>query len=246
MSEQPSDTELLEHAHPYALDAMSEVDRRRVEALLDAAEAAQADAFRAIVRDIRDTLADLTAVDAREAPPELEARIQRALDRQLGLLSGPPASVTALRRIPPGVRWLAAAALVAALALGAVAVIDAVRQPDSGTLTAQQVRTRDDARSAGVPITGGGTADVISSRELDAAVLTFDALPTPPDGRVYQLWLIPEGGQPRSAGVLTTVPTDRAPLLIRLDSARVLAVSIEPVGGSTQPTTDPIVAVPLA
>lgn len=242
MSELPADSDLLEHAYPYALDALTASDRAHLESLLDRAEPAQADSFRRTVRDIRDTLADLTVLDAHDAPPDLESRIQHALDRQLGTA---PTPVTPLRRIPPRALGLAAAALVAILALAGVAVINAVRQPDSTAITAQQVLTHDDARSAATPVTGGGTASVVFSPELDSAVVTFDAVPTAPAGQTYQLWLIPEGGQPLSAGVLPTLPTDRSPLLIRLDSARTLALSVEPDGGSAQPTTAPIAAVPL-
>ncbi|UGT44954.1 anti-sigma factor [Nocardia yamanashiensis] len=244
MSELPADSDLLEHAYPYALDALTASDRAHLESLLDRAEPAQADSFRRTVRDIRDTLADLTVLDAHDAPPDLESRIQHALDRQLGTTA--PAPVTPLRRIPPRALGLAAAALVAILALAGVAVINAARQPDSTTITAQQVLTHGDARSAATPVTGGGTASLVFSPELDAAVVTFDAVPTAPQGQTYQLWLIPEGGQPRSAGVLPALPTARTPLLVPLDSARTLALSVEPDGGSAQPTTTPIAAVTLA
>ncbi|WP_067713911.1 anti-sigma factor [Nocardia yamanashiensis] len=244
MSELPADSDLLEHAYPYALDALTASDRAQLESLLDRAESAEADSFRRTVRAIRDTLADLTVLDARDAPPDLESRIQHALDRQLGITA--PAPVTPLCRIPPRMLGLAAAALVAILALAGVAVINAVRQPDSTAVTAQQVLTHGDVRSAATPVTGGGTASVVFSLELDSAVVTFDAVPTAPAGQTYQLWLIPEGGQPRSAGVLPTLPTDRSPLLIRLDAARTLALSVEPDGGSAQPTTAPIAAVVVA
>lgn len=57
------------------------------------------------------------------------------------------------------------------------------------------------------------------------------------EGRTYQLWQI-RGGQPVSLGVF-----DQAGLLTQpLGEGATLAVSVEPVGGSPQPTTKPLFA----
>ncbi|WP_067535646.1 anti-sigma factor [Nocardia crassostreae] len=232
-------------AQPYALDALTAVERQAVDELLSRATDAEAAAFRNTVRDIRDTLADMTIVDAHDAPPGLEASIQRALDRQLDAAPSatPPRATSSARTATLGHRraltWIAAAAAVAALVIGGLIVKDLSQHRDPETITAEQVRTEADALS------GGGTVTVDTSRLLNAALVFFDAVPAPPPGHAYQLWLIPDGGPPRSAGVPETLPTERAPLLMRPGDARALAVSIEPVGGSAQPTTDPIVAIPL-
>jgi len=66
-------------------------------------------------------------------------------------------------------------------------------------------------------------------------------------GRTPELWLIPAGGKPISLGVIARdKPTSialRADLLARLDATALLAVSVEPDGGSpTGQPTGPVVA----
>ncbi|WP_280333088.1 anti-sigma factor [Nocardia wallacei] len=233
------DADLLDLAYPYALDALPPDDRRAVENMLDDAESGVADDFRATVRELRETLAMMTVVDAVPAPAGLEAAVQRALDRELER----PARAFGLAR---RTRWLAAAAAVV-VAVGAAAGITVYRSQShrSGEVTAQHIIEQPDARASVVPVSGGGTATVQLSRRLDAAVVSFDTVAAPPADRTYQLWLISGTGQVRSAGVLTGLPTARSPLLVHVGDAVQLALSIEPAGGSPAPTTDPLVGVPL-
>lgn len=239
MPDHSPDADLLEYAYPYALDALPDTEREALEERVRNADTAAAAEFRATVRDVRETLASLTIVDAHPAPPRVEESLQAALDRQSG-------SVTPLpRRVRP-MRWLAAAAaLIVALGIGAVITMDLAPHRDRATVTAQELRAEPDARETSRPVTGGGTATVIASPRLDIALLSFGEVPAAPATRTYQLWLIPQDGQPVSAGVLPTLPTANDPMLLRLNHAQLVALSLEPAGGSVLPTTDPVVAVPL-
>ncbi|WP_306357759.1 MULTISPECIES: anti-sigma factor [unclassified Nocardia] len=238
MPDRSPDTDLLDLAYPYALDALSDEERAAVEERVRTADAAAATAFRDSVRDIRETLAALTVVDAHPAPDHVEASVQAALDRQLS------AAAPAARTWP--VRWLAAAAvLILAIGVGAFLAVDRAQQRDSGAVTAQRVLAEPDARQTRASVTGGGDIVVTTSARLDAAAVSFDAVPAAPPNHTYQLWLIPEGGQPVSAGVLDALPAADDPAVVPLDHADLLALSVEPTGGSDQPTTDPVVAVPL-
>ena len=73
------------------------------------------------------------------------------------------------------------------------------------------------------------------------------APPAPPVAMVYELWVVPEAGDPRSMGLLpTTAGIQRLDLsagaLAALPDARALAISIEPPGGSpTGLPTGPVV-----
>ena len=73
-------------------------------------------------------------------------------------------------------------------------------------------------------------------------------LPPLPSGRAYQLWIVRPGAI-TSAG-LGPAGADAAGRWTRfLDGVRpgdTVAVSVEPLGGSPQPTTTPIVALPTA
>ncbi|WP_327146063.1 anti-sigma factor [Nocardia sp. NBC_01327] len=236
--------DLLELAIPYALDALADTEREEVEQRLSRADEPVAADFRATVRDIREAMASMTVVDARPAPPELEAALQRALDRQIAESgTGATQAIPLRRRRAVTLRWIAAAAVVVAIALGTTIAVHRSGSTDSGAVTASQVLTHSDTRAATEELTGGGTVTVNASRELDAATVSFAAVPAAPADHTYQLWLLPEGGQPKSAGIVTSLPTDRAPMLMRLDHAQGIALSVEPAGGSDQPTTTPLVAV---
>jgi anti-sigma-K factor RskA len=71
-------------------------------------------------------------------------------------------------------------------------------------------------------------------------------LPTPEQGRVYELWFQPsEGADMRPAG--TFVPTNGTVVApVQLGTSFVaVAMSIEPPGGSLRPTTKPIFVTPV-
>jgi len=68
----------------------------------------------------------------------------------------------------------------------------------------------------------------------------------PPAGRVYQLWTI--SGETAAPGP-TFVPKDGSVLArvkVPLAGSDLMAVTIEPEGGSTRPTTEPIFTAPVA
>ncbi|MGK8522754.1 RskA family anti-sigma factor [Nocardia asteroides] len=75
----PCRADLLDLAYPYAMDAVAEIERRRIENRVDHADSDTATAFAAAVRGIRETLAALSAAEAVNPPPTLEARILGAM-----------------------------------------------------------------------------------------------------------------------------------------------------------------------
>ena len=58
-----------------------------------------------------------------------------------------------------------------------------------------------DAQFRSVSVPGGGTMTVAISRRLGDGVVLMENLPRPPDGKVYQLWLI-AGNRPTSIAVM--------------------------------------------
>ncbi|MDN5780734.1 MAG: anti-sigma factor [Luteimonas sp.] len=86
---------------------------------------------------------------------------------------------------------------------------------------------------------------------LDAANGTVTMVPVPAQadaqGRVAELWLIPEGGAPRSLGLVSTEKahsvTVPQPLRAALKTGSTLAITLEPPGGAPQGVpTGPIIA----
>jgi anti-sigma-K factor RskA len=88
------------------------------------------------------------------------------------------------------------------------------------------------------------TATVTMSRSANTMEFLSNGLTRHP-GRTYQLWLIGPSG-PRSAGLFQTADGRHPPKLIAgPGDATALAVTEEPAGGSAQPTTRPLMTMPL-
>jgi anti-sigma-K factor RskA len=79
-------------------------------------------------------------------------------------------------------------------------------------------------------------------------VLMATNLPTLPEGRTFQMWLIPKSGVPTPAGLFEA--TGGSAVHIRTGAvtaadATAVAVSVEPSAGSPAPTTTPIVVAAI-
>ncbi len=75
-------------------------------------------------------------------------------------------------------------------------------------------------------------------------MVTFTDLPAAPSHRNYQLWLMSPTGAARSVGLLSTAPSTPI-LLTGLTGEFQVGMTIEPIGGSTQPTTAPVMIAAL-
>jgi anti-sigma-K factor RskA len=85
---------------------------------------------------------------------------------------------------------------------------------------------------------------LIADPNSDSAVLVISGLATLESGKTYQVWLIDSNG-PRSAGLLSVDSKGQAVLILTSDAAinsfKSLGISVEPNGGSQQPTGDIVV-----
>lgn len=75
------------------------------------------------------------------------------------------------------------------------------------------------------------------------------SLPRLEPGRIFQMWVIPTGGKPVSAGTFQSQPDSSAVYIWNgtVDSsASAVAVTVEPSGGSAQPTTTPFIIAALS
>jgi len=71
------------------------------------------------------------------------------------------------------------------------------------------------------------------------ATLSVSGLAAAPDGKTYEAWVIPAGHVPRSAGLFSG-STSAMRLSGVVPQHAVVAVTVEPAGGSNKPTTQPI------
>jgi anti-sigma-K factor RskA len=92
---------------------------------------------------------------------------------------------------------------------------------------------------------GDATATIIVSRELDrAAIETSDMAPAP-DGQDYQLWFAQADGTMTPAGLMPDTEDPAMVLPDELGDAVGVGITMEPEGGSPQPTSEPMVIVPF-
>lgn len=240
---EPMSSDLGALAAPYALHALSESERADVDSRIATAPPAVAQAFADEVRDVRETMAVVSAATAAEPPAELRARLLA----EVGNVK--PAPVQQLRPPARARSWqriALAAAAVLAVGLGALGIGIALR-PTYSPSTAEQVFAAPDVRTVSGDIPGGGTATVVFSRDKDAGVLVMNNVTPPQPGTVYQMWLI-DGEGPHSAGTMDpqAVAPSTTAVLPGLGDSRTLAFTVEPPGGSGQPTSAPFATLPLA
>lgn len=114
-----------------------------------------------------------------------------------------------------------------------------------------RVLTAPDARTGSVPLGDGAGGTVVVSRSEDRAAFLASGLPELPGGKVYQLWF-DDGGTMRSAGLLPLAAgpgtgTAAGAVLMegRVGAAGGVGITVEPAGGSPQPTTEPLGLVEL-
>lgn len=81
-------------------------------------------------------------------------------------------------------------------------------------------------------------------------LLIASNLPALAPGRTYQMWVIPKGGAPRPAGLFQADARGGAVHILQgavdVAGTGAMAISVEPAGGSAQPTTTPIIVAPVA
>lgn len=217
----------------YAVDALDELERIAFERhLVGCADC------RAEVASLRETTALLAETTLVAPPAGLRDRVLRDVARVRPLPPAPAAPAARHGRL----RLLVAAAAAVVL-VGAGAVV--WQQPwedgtTQGPTVAQQVFEAPDAKSTSLDFPGGASATVTHSDSLDRAVIVTDEMPPPPSGKVYQLWLDQPGRGMVSAGLMPVKPDQTVVLDGEAATATGAGITVEPEGGSTEPTGEPI------
>ena len=246
-------TEIHTLAGAYALDALTEIERAGF-----ARHVAECQACATEVAELTETASRLSAPAWETPPPRMRDAVlaEVAQTRQVTAGSAHRTERTAHSDVQ---RWqrrtaLALAAGVVALAgMGTVVLVQEQRVGDAQQ-QAQQLQDAQtqlaaigaagDAEFRSVSVPGGGTMTVAISRQLGDGVVLMENLPRPPDGKVYQLWLI-EGSQPTSIAVMADGQVSGSALIDSLGTADSIGVTLEPSGGSARPTLPTVTGVML-
>lgn len=250
--------EMLEHVALYALGVLPAPEAAAVRSLIQSDPDAQ--------REYAELRAVADAVGLSADEPVDSARTARMKERLLARVHDDLAP-TPLRRRAANPAWLWGSGLAAAVALifaGVTVVQDVAlrgqlaqvqrraddlrgelaqsnRVAERGRLTLSDL-TAPDAKRYDVP---QGRVVVHGPR----VVFALQGLPQLPRGRVYQAWTAPSAAGPMQPSV-TFVPNAEGVAVVALpvDARRVgvVAVSVEPEGGSRAPTTAPTFVRPLS
>ncbi|KKB99045.1 anti-sigma factor [Mycolicibacter arupensis] len=228
---EPNSFDLLALATPYALDAVSDAERREIERGVADAPAAVARAFGAEVSAVQETMAAVAATTAAQPSPALRESV---LGRAAKL------SATRSRWRTAGIA--AAAALVVGLA--AFGVGNQLR-PTAPQSVSDRVLAAPDVESVSTPL-ATGTATVLFSRERSAGVLVMNNVPPPEPGTVYQMWLLsPRGATLAGTMDAAAVAPSTTAEIPSLGDSTALGFTVEPDPGSREPTGQMIVEIPL-
>jgi anti-sigma-K factor RskA len=239
-------------AGAYALDALADDEREVFEQhLLTCAECAQE------VRGLRAAAAELSHLTATSPPPQLRAAVLGAVARSRPL----PPLVDASRADHGNVRQLRPArgqtlwqGVAAACALIAIVVSvwgysehrQAQRAASARSSVVQSLLAAPDVRAATTAMKQGqGT--LIYSRSESRLVLIGRGMPALPANQTYQLWLMTETGAPVSGGVFRPDQAGNVevPASGNLAGVDRMGVSVEPAGGSAQPTPSTVQVLKL-
>ncbi|GAA2740531.1 anti-sigma factor [Terrabacter aerolatus] len=144
-----------------------------------------------------------------------------------------------------GWRLVVAAATVAVLAIGGFTVWRQVEK-DPQQAIADQVLAAPDAMRFGKRLQDGSTATVVRSTSLQKAVLITSGMSQPPSGKVFQLWLEDATGHMASAGLMPAGGDQVVVLAGDATHSKAAGVTVEPPGGSDQPTSAPVALIPFA
>lgn len=215
------------------------------------------------MRGFAATAASLARAASIEPPPGLKERVlaAAAVTRQLPPDVTVPAAGESRRRrdaTAPAMRspWVPRLALaVGGAGLVAAAVLGYVTVSTQNQLTTTQsqsqelaaVLTAPDARISSGSTSAGGTATVVASPSEGKMVFTSAGMEALPSSKVYQMWFLGPGN-PRSAGLVppASVNGSTPPVLAAgLENGDKVAVTVEPAGGTSQPTTTPVVVLTL-
>lgn len=187
---------------------------------------------------------ELPADEAAEVEALVAARRRRAESSVAAPTPSSPAPTPPARRRFGWLLYVLPALLVAGLIIG----VGAVARRDNGPETDPVDRVLDDPGIV-VGVFGGDLSalSIVYSPDSGDALLSGDGIDAPPDGQVYQLWRTDgdDGDELVSLGVFTPDATGTVEFLV--DDAESPAdvtytVTVEPAGGSGEPTGDPIAA----
>jgi anti-sigma-K factor RskA len=213
----------------YAVDALDDAERIEFERHLAECATCQRE-----VDGLREAAAEMASASEVTPPERLRASVLQAITEVRPL---PP--VVAVPGVGKGRRWWAAGSLVLAASVASGVVVTHPWSNPSTVSVASQVMSASDVQTVRSTVADGGSLTWYRSKSADRAVVTSAGLPALPDSKVYELWLQRADGTMAPAGFL---PAGSSTVVLTGDArtAGGAGLTVEPAGGSAQPTTTPL------
>jgi anti-sigma-K factor RskA len=237
----------------YVVDALDDAERAAFEEHLPGCRDCQDE-----VASLREAAALMADDAALSPPPSLRESVLSGISSIRPLPPETSAETPEAETVAPVVpmrrtRRFRIAALAAAAAVLAVIGVGAVIQPwqdDTPPVAtpsvAEQVRRASDVQTASMDFVDGSSAKVYRSKSLGKAVIVTDKMAAPPSGKVYELWLQDETGHMSPAGLMERPGHNEKVLEGDAATATGVGITVEPAGGSDQPTSEPIALFDLS
>jgi anti-sigma-K factor RskA len=254
----------------YVLDAMDAQERTQFEMQL-----AQSEDLRNEVTELTDTAVLLGMAIAPVTPPDalkrdIMAKLSQTpqLPREAAIeddaleLTVPITPVRHLHAVPIAAatasrRWYSRpAVLLTAAAAAVILMVGAIFGVNAGLQGANSSRQADalaaissapDVQRAEASVSTGGSVTLVWSYTEGKSALIGKHLKALPTDKTYELWYITAAGKATDAGLFESNGTNILQVLDgRMVKGDIVGVTVEPAGGSKQPTTKPIVAIASA
>jgi anti-sigma-K factor RskA len=218
-------------AGAYVLDAMASDEREAFEAHMATCEICREE-----VAELRPAAEALPMASPPLQPPAaLKDRIMVEVEREAELLGATGSGADRPAPAPRARRsWLSGwrlAPVAAALLVAGVLAGAALTSPDSSTY-------QFDRAGAELEVDG------------DQATLVAENLPAPPEGRVYEVWVMPKGSEtPQPTDVLFTPRGDGSAVAAipgSVDDIQQVLITDEPRTGSDEPTGELLMSAELS
>ena len=267
-------TDLHLLAGAYALGALSDAERAEFEAYLETSEEARAELASLTDTAVLLGLASTPVAPPASVKDSLMARI--AVTPQLAPLDAPaeadadaPAPVISLesarairaagdstakgrarrRWYTRPATYLTAVAAAAAIVLGGTAVIAINNNSQTSAVSSDftTISAASDSQRASEGVDGGGKATLVWSNKLGRSAIVLDGMPALAEGKTYELWYI-SGSVATPAGTFVPSGSSKEVQILKgtMSAGDTVGITVEPAGGSKQPTTKPVVAIATA
>lgn len=242
------DDAMLELASLHGLGVLPPEEAEPLDAHLQAC-----DQCRAAFMESAAIAAGLGRTLAAGAPPALRSRVLSAIQAQRGVSDAGAVTteVTTLRRSrpTPWARWSLSGGVIAALTVAIVVALSSQHarapQPQPTALAQARIYKSWTAACSPKPCASGGTVVAFVSGAIRLNLTGLRALPK---HKVYQAWVIrPNALHPIPEPTFTADAGGNGSVVFaaKIGKGTVVAITVEPLGGSKAPTTKPFLTASL-